>query len=115
MDLSKPLVTKTGIFEKPHELKSRNYGTLPGKKEHGHKGKSQDKQQDKGGQHKDGKKHGYQGRKTGGTFERVTIKDDFRKNKKPVPGQKSPFKKPFAPREDEKKKDEKAKDNKPAT
>ncbi len=115
VDLSKPLVTKTGIFEKPHELKSRNYGTLPGKKEHGHKGKSQDKQQDKGGQHKDGKKHGYQGRKTGGTFERVTIKDDFRKNKKPVPGQKSPFKKPFAPREDEKKKDEKAKDNKPAT
>ncbi len=115
VDLSKPLVTKTGIFEKPHELKSRNYGNLPGKKEHGHKGKGQDRQQDKGGQHKDGKKHGYQGRKTGGTFERVTIKDDFRKNKKPVPGQKSPFKKPFAPREDEKKKDEKAKDTKPAT
>jgi translation initiation factor IF-2 len=55
---------------------------------------------------------GYQGRKTGGTFERVTIKDDFRKAKKPVPGQKPFFKKPFVSREDEKKKDDKARDPK---
>ncbi|MBZ0203980.1 MAG: translation initiation factor IF-2 [Ignavibacteria bacterium] len=55
---------------------------------------------------------GYQGKKpaTGGTFERVTIKDDFRKPKKPVPGQKPFFKKPFVSREDEKKKDDKGKD-----
>ncbi|HAX50173.1 MAG TPA: translation initiation factor IF-2 [Ignavibacteria bacterium] len=58
---------------------------------------------------------GYQGRKTGGTFERVTIKDDFRKNKKPAPGgQKPGFKKPFTSREDEKKKDDKGQ-TKPAT
>ena len=58
---------------------------------------------------------GYQGRKTGGTFERVTIKEDFRKPKKQVPGQKPYFKKPFVSREDEKKKDGKAKDTKPAS
>ena len=57
---------------------------------------------------------GYQGRKTGGTFERVTIKEDFRKPKKQVPGQKPYFKKPFVSREDEKKKDGKVKDTKPA-
>ncbi len=56
---------------------------------------------------------GYQGRKTGGTFERVTIKDDLRKPKKHVPGQKPFFKKPFVSREDERKKDEK--DKKPVT
>src|SRR4030095_2553440 len=57
----------------------------------------------------------YEGRKTGGTFERVTIKDDFRKPKKPIPGQKPYFKKPFVSREDERKKDEKARDTKPKT
>jgi translation initiation factor IF-2 len=51
-------------------------------------------------------------RKTGGTFERVTIKDDFRKPKKPIPGQKPFFKKPFVSREDEKKKDDKTRDTK---
>lgn len=59
---------------------------------------------------------GYQGKKpaTGGTFERVTIKDDFRKPKKQVPGQKPYFKKPFVSREDEKKKEDKARETKPA-
>lgn len=127
VDLSKPLVTKTGIFQKPEELKSRQYGDYAGKKE-GHKGKGDkfkgdkprgdkpkgDKPKGDKPQHHAGKKGGFQ-RKPGGTFERVTIKDDFRKNKKPVPGQKSPFKKPFASREDEKKAEDKAKDNKPAT
>jgi translation initiation factor IF-2 len=45
-------------------------------------------------------------------FERVTIKEDFRKSKKPIPGQKQrpPFKKPFVSREDERKQaEEKAK------
>lgn len=42
----------------------------------------------------------------------MTIKDDFRKNKKPVPAQKPFVKKPFVSREDEKKKDEKARDTK---
>ncbi len=81
-----------------------NYGKKPGEKpKHGDKSK---------GGHQGKKPGGYQGRKTGGTFERVTIKDDFRKNKKPVPGQKPFVKKPFVSREDEKKKDEKPRDNK---
>jgi len=58
---------------------------------------------------------GYQGNKTGGTFERVTIKDDFRKPKKTVPGQKPYFKKPFVSREDERKKDDKGPAKPPVT
>lgn len=86
-------------------FKPESYGKKPGEKP-----KPGDKS--KGGYQ--GKKPGggYQGRKTGGTFERVTIKDDFRKNKKPVPGQKPFVKKPFVSREDEKKKDEKPRDTK---
>jgi translation initiation factor IF-2 len=84
-------------------FKPESYGKKPGEKP---------KPGDKKGYQ--GKKPGggYQGRKTGGTFERVTIKDDFRKNKKPVPGQKPFVKKPFVSREDEKKKDEKPRDPK---
>jgi translation initiation factor IF-2 len=58
---------------------------------------------------------GYQGNKTGGTFERVTIKDDFRKPKKTTPGQKPYFKKPFVSREDERKKDDKGPAKPPVT
>jgi translation initiation factor IF-2 len=60
----------------------------------------------------------YQGRferkkTTGGTFERVTIKEDFRKPKKQIPGQRPFFKKPFVSREEERKR-EQSKDLKPA-
>jgi translation initiation factor IF-2 len=55
---------------------------------------------------------GTDSKKAGGTFERVTIKDDFRKPKKPIPGQKQFFKKPFVSREDEKKKDDKTRETK---
>jgi translation initiation factor IF-2 len=65
----------------------------------------------------DGKKSGgkFEARKTGGTFERVTIKDDFRKPKKHTPGQKPYFKKPFVSREDERKKEDGTRETKPAT
>ncbi|MBL8017915.1 MAG: translation initiation factor IF-2 [Ignavibacteria bacterium] len=85
-------------------FKPESYGKKPGEKP-----KPGDKSKGYQGKKPGG---GYQGRKTGGTFERVTIKDDFRKNKKPVPGQKPFVKKPFVSREDEKKKDEKARDPK---
>ena len=85
-------------------FKPESYGKKPGEKP-----KPGDKSKGYQGKKPGG---GYQGRKTGGTFERVTIKDDFRKNKKPVPGQKPFVKKPFVSREDEKKKDEKARDTK---
>lgn len=81
--------------------KGTGKGTAPGKKpeERKHFGKKPDGTDS-------------HARKTGGTFERVTIKDDFRKPKKPVPGQKPFFKKPFVSREDEKKKDDKTRDTK---
>lgn len=108
---TKPLVTKTGIFSKQGgDYKGKRHDDRFGKKPGGYKGKSQGTGTGtgQGTQTQGGKKPGgYQGRKTGGTFERVTIKDDFRKNKKPAPGQKPGFKKPFTSREDEKKKDEK--------
>ncbi len=118
VDISKPITTKTGIFQTPHLMKGRQYGESRGKKD-SNKAKGE-RVRGKGGvkpdgkQQDDAKKSGFQ-RKTGGTFERVTIKDDFRKNKKPVHGQKAPFKKPFTSREDEKKKDEKSKDTKQVT
>ncbi|HMQ78316.1 MAG TPA: translation initiation factor IF-2 [Ignavibacteria bacterium] len=106
---TKPLVTKTGIFSKQGgDYKGKRHDDRFGKKQGGYKGKSQGTGTGQGTQTPGGKKQGgYQGRKTGGTFERVTIKDDFRKNKKPAPGQKPGFKKPFTSREDEKKKDDK--------
>lgn len=64
------------------------------------------------GKRPDGKR--FEGRKEG-TFERVTIKDDFRKPKKPVPGQRPFVKKPFVSREDERKQDVKDREVKPAT
>ncbi len=106
---TKPLVTKTGIFSKQGgDYKGKRHDDRFGKKSGGYKGKTQGTGTGQGTQSAGGKKPGgYQGRKTGGTFERVTIKDDFRKNKKPAPGQKPGFKKPFTSREDEKKKDDK--------
>jgi translation initiation factor IF-2 len=126
---AKPLITKTGIFAD----KSRNTSQYrkPGEKapfkKDGFKpkgkfeGKKPDGTKPTGYQGKktDGTKPGggYQGKKPEGTFERVTIKDDFRRPKKPVPGQKPFFKKPFVSREDERKKDDKgpAKPPVPAT
>jgi translation initiation factor IF-2 len=126
---AKPLITKTGIFAD----KSRNTSQYrkPGEKapfkKDGFKpkgkfeGKKPDGTKPTGYQGKktDGTKpgSGYQGKKPEGTFERVTIKDDFRRPKKPVPGQKPFFKKPFVSREDERKKDDKgpAKPPVPAT
>jgi translation initiation factor IF-2 len=126
---AKPLITKTGIFAD----KSRNTSQYrkPGEKapfkKDGFKpkGKFEVKKPDGTkptgyqGKKTDGTKPGggYQGKKPEGTFERVTIKDDFRRPKKPVPGQKPFFKKPFVSREDERKKDDKgpAKPPVPAT
>ena len=115
---TKPLVTKTGIFSKQGgDYKGKRHDDRFGKKPGGgYKGKNPNTGTGttgtgtgQGTQSTGFKKPGggYQGRKTGGTFERVTIKDDFRKNKKPAPGQKPGFKKPFTSREDEKKKDDK--------
>ena len=102
---------KKPITQKPGEFKPKRHDDRHGRKDGGgYKGKGTGTGTGTGqGSQSTGYKKpgGYQGRKTGGTFERVTIKDDFRKNKKPAPGQKPGFKKPFTSREDEKKKDDK--------
>ncbi|HEY3249489.1 MAG TPA: translation initiation factor IF-2 [Ignavibacteria bacterium] len=51
----------------------------------------------------------FERKKPQGTFERVTIKEDFRKPKRPVHGQRPFFKKPFVSREDERKRELEAK------
>ncbi len=117
----KPLITKTGIFadKSRTDVAYRKPGEKPPYKKDGFKpkGKFEGKPAADGkkpgggyqGKKPDGTKPGggYQGKKPEGTFERVTIKDDFRRPKKTVPGQKPFFKKPFVSREDERKKDDK--------
>lgn len=119
---AKPLITKTGIFadKSRTDIHYRKPGEKPPYKKDGFKpkGKFEGKKPDGTkpgyqGKKPDGTKPGggYQGKKPEGTFERVTIKDDFRRPKKPVPGgtgAKPYFKKPFVSREDERKKDDKA-------
>jgi len=109
---------KKPYTQKPGEFKPKRHDDRYGRRDGGgYKGKSSGTGGSGTGSGTTGNKKpgGYQGRKTGGTFERVTIKDDFRKNKKPAPGgQKPGFKKPFTSREDEKKKDDKGQ-TKPAT
>lgn len=99
---------KTGIFANKTEASKRSVESLNKKEGFKGKGKFEGKKPD--GKSPQGKRPdgGKPGAKTGGTFERVTIKDDFRKPKKPAPGQQRPFvKKPFVSREDERKKDDK--------
>jgi translation initiation factor IF-2 len=113
-EVKAPLITKTGIFAKSgSDAGYKKSGEKPPFKKDGVKPKgkfdarkTESKKPGAGYQGKktDGK---FEGRKTEGTFERVTIKDDFRRPKKPVPGQKPFFKKPFVSREDERKKDDK--------
>jgi translation initiation factor IF-2 len=112
--------------EVKHEVKKTEAPKTFVKKEgfrHGEKKKDDHphhKRFEKKPEHKtpDGKTDGKPADKTARVFERVTIKEDFRKHKKPFPGQKQrpPFKKPFVSREDERKQAEaKAKGGKPVT
>lgn len=132
--IKQPEVTKTGIFATSRKSIDAKYpvkkdetkpkGRFEGKKHEGKKveGRKPDGKKYEGrrpdgkkpdGKRPDGKK--FEPRKTEGTFERVTIKDDFRKPKKPVPGQRPFVKKPFVSREDERKQDVKDREVKPAT
>lgn len=137
IEVKKPEVTKTGIFadsrkgitdrypvkKDDSKTKGKHDGKRPdGRKFEGKRPESKPDGKKPDGKHRDGKKFEgkrpdgkrFEGRKEG-TFERVTIKDDFRKPKKPVPGQRPFVKKPFVSREDERKQDVKDREVKPAT
>ena len=93
--------TEDSKFKKPEEKSDKKEGFKPkfdDKRRTGFTGKKPD-----------GK---FQERKPGGTFERVTIKEDFRRPKKQIPGRKPFFKKPFVSREDERRTGDRKKDDK---
>ncbi len=92
-----PVKTEKGTQKKKYETRKHEAAKGKGKFE----GKRTEKKYEP--RKHEGK---FEKKKTGGTFERVTIKEDFRKPKKPFRGKGPYFKKPFVSREDEKKREQ---------